>query len=231
MLLTIVAVWTSLHGSAAVATMRSWNTNSSGNFNDAGNWDTKVPVSGDTAQFSRGAAATYTVTFPGDLIINPTRTYTNERLVVGNNTVTFARSASHQLGPAKYALTDTTTVGDVRGIIVGDAPTDTVAILETGLVSLSAEAATIGNQSGSVGTLVVDGGVVNVTGSTSAAPALYVGRYGTGYLYILDGGQVNLTGSYGSVDVGSGQASSSVHISGVGSLLSVQGREQQIEYR
>jgi T5SS/PEP-CTERM-associated repeat protein len=213
----------------AVPVTSSWDTNSSGNFNDAANWDIRVPVSGDTAQFNRGAAATYAVTFPGDLIFNPTRTYTNDRLYVGSNTVTFAKSASHQLGPAKYALSSGTSAeGGARGIIVGDGPADTVAVLQTSLVSLSAVAATIGNQFGSVGTLVVDGGVVNITGSDSSDTDLYVGDHGTGYLYIQNSGQVNLTGDQGNVSIGHTKASS-IYISGSGSLLNVQGANSKLD--
>ena len=236
--LTVVG-W--ITASSAIVLAIDWKANVDGNFNDGtrrnGNL---VPGSGDTAQFSQGAAASYTVTFPGDLIFNPTRTYTNDRLVVDNNDVTFARSASHQLGPAKYALTNsTTTAGGVRGIVVGDLG-DSSAILRTDLVSLSGVAATIGKGSLSAGTLVVNGGVVNIIGSSMIAgdTELIVGDLGKGVLSIENGGQVNLTGDAGDVLVGNANPgvfgdvlNNSINISNSGSLLSVQGANSKFTIR
>ena len=214
--------------SSAAALAIDWKASVDGNFNDGTKWNGGIePGSGDTAKFNRGSAANYTVTFPGDLLFNPTRTYTNGQLVVDNNIVTFARSAVRQLGPAKYELTDDSLgATHARGIIVGDGPADTVAILQTNLVSLSAQDATIGNQSGSVGTLVVDGGGVNITGpifGSNEQTVLSVGYQGTGYLYVLNAGQMNVTGAGGDVGIGELSGAGNVYVSGAGSLMSVQG--------
>ncbi len=218
-------------GSIAV----DWKANVDGNFNDGTKWNGGVvPVGGDTAQFSQGASAAYTVTFPGDLIFNPTRTYTNDQLVVADNDVTFARSASHQLGPAKYVLSNSTTAaGGTRGIVVSG---NGASILETSLVSLSATAATIGNAPFSNGKLIINGGVVNVIGST-VDTELFVGYYGKGTLSIDNGGQLNLTGDAGDILVGDADdgfldvLNNSVNISGTGSLLSVQGGHSNLNVR
>ena len=51
-LLVAVAPWL---GSQAQAVTTSWNTNSSGFFTAAANWNNGVPDSDDTAVFNRGA--------------------------------------------------------------------------------------------------------------------------------------------------------------------------------
>ncbi|HEY4233078.1 MAG TPA: PEP-CTERM sorting domain-containing protein [Lacipirellulaceae bacterium] len=230
-LLAIVTAGTWLQGAAAHAAVINWNTNSSGNFNDAGNWTsntpgTGVPGSQDEASFARGSARAYTVTFPGDFTSNPTRTYTNSQLYVGNNTVTFGESTSRLLGRANYTLTNpTTAVSPNRGIVVGEASTDTAATLITGLNTLTAVAATLGDQG--VGTLKVIGGTVNITDTstpTTESTGLIVGNDGVGKLFVSDGGKVNVTGASGGMYVGyDGGNPSSVSIDGAGAQVNVQG--------
>jgi T5SS/PEP-CTERM-associated repeat protein len=232
-LLAIMAAWTSLQGAVALAAVINWNTNSSGNFSDAANWTsitpgTGVPGSQDEAAFARGSAVTYTVTFPGDFLINPTKTYTNSQLYVGNNTVTFGESTARQLGRSNYTLTNPTNgISSNRGIVVGEAATDTAATLITGLKTLTAVAATLGDQGGSVGTLKVIGGTVNITDTntpTTQSTGLIVGNDGVGKLFVSGGGKVNVTGVGGGMYVGyDGGNPSSVSIDGVGAQINVQG--------
>ena len=228
-LLAILGAWTSLQGAAALAAVINWNTNSSGNFSDAGNWTSNVPGTGvpgsqDEASFARGSAETYTVTFPGDLIFNPTRTYTNSQLYVGNNTVTFGESTSHLLGRANYTLTNPTTAQSAnRGIVVGEGSADTAATLTTGLNTITSTAVSIGDQ-GAVGTFNVVGGVVNITGNDAGNTELIVGDFGEGHLNISGGGRVNVAAQNGSVGVGFGNIPTcSISIDGTGSQFNIQG--------
>ena len=83
----------------AHAVTTSWNTNSSGAWTAAANWDNGVPRGTDTAVFNRGAAVTYTVSFPGHFLIDPPMNYSSDRLIVRSNTVSFA----DQIGPVFLA--------------------------------------------------------------------------------------------------------------------------------
>ena len=60
----------------AHAVTTSWNTNASGDFTTAANWDNGVPDSDDTAVFNRGFVA-YEVNFPGGSIFDPPLNYLN----------------------------------------------------------------------------------------------------------------------------------------------------------
>src|SRR5689334_22640575 len=96
--------------SAPAATTTSWNVNTSGTFTTTGNWSSGVPGSADTAVFRRGTGISYTVTFPGSTPPAAAISYTNDRLRVGNNHVTLARSA---VG-ATYTLGRTVTTEATR---------------------------------------------------------------------------------------------------------------------
>ena len=61
-ILVVVATCSFFLSCRAYAVTTSWNTNSSGNFTTAANWDNGVPDSDDTAVFNRGFVA-YEVTF------------------------------------------------------------------------------------------------------------------------------------------------------------------------
>ncbi len=99
-----VCAWVACN-SSALAVTTFWNTINSGNFNDAANWDNGVPGMGDTAIFREGIGATYTVTFDGSLPPDPTVHYFSDRLIVGNNDVTFRRN----LVGADYTIVNATT--------------------------------------------------------------------------------------------------------------------------
>ena len=98
-------------------------------------------------------------------------TYTSDQLIVHSNTVTLADSSAFNITAASYNVTNASFSRLTRGIIVGGTPSDTAAVLNTSLVSLSCVAATIGDQANgggsSNGTLnVTSGGTFSVTGSS-----------------------------------------------------------------
>src|SRR5262245_24252852 len=101
-LLAAMAVVPWAKTSTAVTT--NWNTTSGGFFGAAANWDNGVPGSSDTAVFREGPV-TYTVTFlGGNPATSPPVHYLSNRLIVGNNDVTFAR-----IFVADYTLLNPTT--------------------------------------------------------------------------------------------------------------------------
>src|SRR5262245_41673959 len=151
----------------------SWSTNASGNFNDPARWTSGAPTNGDTAVFRLGAAASYVVTFPGTGTGGTTPVnYVTNQLRIGTNTVTFADVSA----ASTYTLGNATTAEIGRGIIVGETASDTAASLTTNLVTFSAAAATLGDAAGSQGVLKVDGGTMNVTGSSAMDEELIVGN-------------------------------------------------------
>ena len=75
------------------AVTTSWNTNASGDFTTAANWDNGVPDSDDTAVFNRGFVA-YEVNFPGGLIFDPPMNYPIQYLRVRTNEVSFVHNPS-----------------------------------------------------------------------------------------------------------------------------------------
>ncbi len=88
-----VVAWALSQAGVALAVTTHWNTNSNGNFNTAADWDNGVPTSADTAVFSRGTVASYTVTLNGAAPGFPPVVHTVDRVVVDSNTVTLARNS------------------------------------------------------------------------------------------------------------------------------------------
>ena len=128
--LIAAAHWLILSGRANAVTT-SWNTNSSGVFTTAANWDNGEPVLGDTAVFNRGAGVAYTVTFPGGSILDPPPIYVIDYLRVHSNDVTFRDNSSPFITSPGFAVANP----DVSIVIGQDA--GEVAILNTSLRSLS----------------------------------------------------------------------------------------------
>jgi T5SS/PEP-CTERM-associated repeat protein len=194
----------------AVAVVTNWNTNSSGTFTSAANWTNGVPDADDTVAFARGAAATYTVTFPGAFSIDPPAVYHSNLVLIDSNNVTFAQSPVIVRGPSTYAIGTQLLVADFF----------TGAVLTTTLATLSTPFAAIGFAGTANGTLNVTGGTFSVTGPGSPDEALLVGNSGTGTLNVSGLGRMNLThangemviaknnGSVGRLNItGGGQAS------------------------
>lgn len=158
---------------------KSWNSSRSGEFHDPLQWTpTGAPMSTDVAEFQRGKAAIYTVTFPEDVGKAGRRT---DRLVVGTNNVTFAQGKA---GDSTYDILNATTTPAGRGIVIGEQSGD-VAGLTTSLASLTAVAATIGDEAGSSGGFTVASGAVEFTAALADEP-LIVGNYGAGVLTVAE---------------------------------------------
>ena len=157
-------------------------------------------------------------------------TYTSDQLIVHSNTVSLADSSALNITAASYNVTNASFSHLTRGIIVGGAPSDTAAVLNTSLVSLSCVAATIGDQanisSSSNGTLnVINGGTFSVTGSSIGNDdELIVGDSGIGTLNVTSGGHVQVSGASGSVVV-SNAVNGTLTISGPGSTMNMSGTQ------
>jgi hypothetical protein len=131
------------------AVTTSWNTDSSGSFTTAANWNVGVPTSQDTAVFNRGLVA-YTVTFPGGSVLNPPPSYLVNYLRVHSNEVTFRDNSS----PFTTSPSLTVSNPDVS-IVIGEIAGE-VAVLNTTLLSLSGANTSIGRNEGAEGTLNVN---------------------------------------------------------------------------
>jgi T5SS/PEP-CTERM-associated repeat protein len=178
--LTVLPMGTTI---ALAAVISNWNTNSSGLFANAADWDNGVPGVSDTADFARGIGVSYTVTFAGLL-----GSEVSDRLRVGTNAVTFSPGAVQN----DYTLENTTTAEIGRGILIGELPGDH-AVLNTSLPNFSGVAATLGDVASSDGTLNVTGGTFHITGSSDSDVEFIVGRSGTGALNVSSGAAVNVT--------------------------------------
>ena len=80
------------------------------------------------AVFARGLGATYTVTFPGALPIEPPAVFHSNLVLVDSNNVTFAQSPIIARGPATYAIGTQLLVAD---FFQGAVLTTTLATLST----------------------------------------------------------------------------------------------------
>jgi hypothetical protein len=110
------------------AVVTRWDTNSSGDYNVASNWDTGVPGADDMAVFARGSGETYRVTFPGNLFIDPPAVYRSDLVLIDSNHVSFVESPQLNRGPSTYAIGTQLLVADFF----------TGAVVDTFLSSLSA---------------------------------------------------------------------------------------------
>ncbi|MHB1768116.1 MAG: beta strand repeat-containing protein, partial [Phycisphaerae bacterium] len=180
----------------------NWNgTAGDGKFSTAGNWSTgAVPTASDIAVFDLGAANTYTVTLGS--------TSYSSQMVVDNNALTLAT------GEYDYTLSGTGAIGTGNeSLIVGNGATDTAADLTLGTNGyrpVSGVNGTIGEVSGSVGTLTI-GAAGNSYGGNALqlSGTLAVGYGGKGTLTINAGtagvgGDLDiaaLSGSIGKVDI------------------------------
>jgi T5SS/PEP-CTERM-associated repeat protein len=181
----------SLTGDISFAATRSWDGGGGADtdWTTGANWDVfnTVPAVGDTAQFDRGAAFNYTVTFP---LLLPAGDITTDRLIVGSNTVTFEPDHSNTDYIAGTSATDE--LG--RGIIIGEETNDTAAALTSHLGLLSTAAATLGHVAGSSGTLTLNQNNDQFSVTSNSDLALIIGRGGTGVLNVSGGADVNITG-------------------------------------
>ncbi|MEX2310758.1 MAG: hypothetical protein WD738_24535 [Pirellulales bacterium] len=208
-----------LHSATSFAAIRSWDGGggTDTDWTTDANWSSNIePVAGDTAEFDRGAAFNYTVTFP---LLPFSADETTDRLIVGSNSVTFANDRSS----TNYLVGSPATDEAGRGVIIGEEANDTAAALTSHLGLLSTAAATLGHVAGASGTLTLDqnNDQFNVTGS-SADTELIIGRYGTGVLNISGGADVNVTNASGNALLGQYVGSNgTASIDGAGSTWSI----------
>jgi T5SS/PEP-CTERM-associated repeat protein len=154
----------------------------------------------------------YTVTFPGSAISQPPPVYTNDRLLVHSNWISFVRGTGIN-GPS-YVATDMGAGGTDPGIVVGQLNLDS-ARLSTA-IPVTAPKVWIGRDAGSIGRF-------DVTAHTtlSISDRVEVGFNGNGTLSIDTGGQVILPPATGVVHVGSQPGSNgTLNVDGTGSSIS-----------
>ena len=205
---------------------RHWNTFGDGRFNDPNNWlPSGIPTGDDTVSFEIGGSLTFTVTFPGNLLGELPATYTTNKLRVRGDRITFSGSIEVNRDDATYTVASTDMSEAGRGIIIGVDAGNT-AVLDVspaspsglGLARFNCAAATLGEAAGSTGTMNVNFGAFNVTGSDFTATQLIVGNHGTGTLNISNGAKLNVPGFNSRVVLGNNAASvGSITVSGAGS--------------
>jgi T5SS/PEP-CTERM-associated repeat protein len=193
---------------AASANTDVWFTNASGSYGDGANWSIGVPGGSDNVIFGVGNGATFTVTFPGQPIIQGTKNYASGGASVGPGNISFAPSSSFFLGPSTYTVPS---IG-IGGTLASP------AILNTTLQTLSTTTADIGLGSNSPATLNVNSGTFQVTGS-GADYDLIVGDNGSGSMLNVSGGaQVSVSGAEGNAVLGaSAGVTGTVNVSDMGS--------------
>jgi T5SS/PEP-CTERM-associated repeat protein len=196
-----------LFSPTAGATNFFWNAGD-GLFPTASNWSQSgdpdgVPDADDTIIFSRGDVPPYTVSysylFPLPEPFEIPYQATVDRLEVGTNTVTFTgftlrnpppdppTSSSLTIDSTDYSETD-------RGMIIGKAGGD-VAVLTSSLPGgISTVYATLGWDTGSSGTLNLNGGAFNITGNNVGGDELIVGELGTGAINVNNGSRMRIAG-------------------------------------
>src|SRR5262249_20226326 len=157
-----------------------------------------------TAHFGR-AGVSYTVTFNGAASGFPPPQYQCAALIVDStNNVAFAKNNLLPIAP------NLTVTGDVD---IGSAGNDNATLNTSFLVSCAASS--IGTVA-DVGTLNVNGGTFNITGSGNV---LEIGNdLGTGTLNISGGGRVNLTSATGDASLGEVAGTTLVHFAGNGTV-------------
>ncbi len=217
----LLALYTLFGNDSSVhAVTLTWNTFGSGTFNTASNWfSQKVPDVNDFVSFELGMGFPYTVTFPGNQLGDPTANYATSHLRVRDNGVTFSGSTQAGRGPSTYTVASATLTEANRGIIVGVFGGDNgvLNVSQSGIAccgvlsSLSTPAATLGDFASSSGTLNMNVGVFNVTGSGNGEHELIVGNNGTGVLNVNNGADVNVSGFVGDTSIGN-------HATGVGTV-------------
>lgn len=210
------------------AATTSWNNNIGGSFTNAAKWTAGVPLVNDTAVFNRNLDIEYGVTFPGRPILSPL-TREVRQLIVGANTVSFSDSVDFDQLPANFSIDAANTLAE-GALIIGNTAGQ-VGELNTTLNNFSTSSVIVGNTElfplTALGTLNVNGGTFNVTGSQELGDELIIGNEGNGLLYITGGADVNVTGGPHANSV-IGRSSRElfgglVSVDGAGSTLNISG--------
>ena len=222
-------VLTCLLSSTAQATNFSWNGIGS-QFNSASSWTQSglpvdpdgIPDSSDIVTFDRGNVPQYSVFFGNVLIPSSAIHPTVDKVVIGNNPLSFVGLWGSTLTVDSTNITET-----ARGIVIGSGAGDVAALTST-LATFDTQYATLGSAAASSGTLNLtssSAGAFSVSG-TGATYDLIVGLNGTGTINVTNGRDVTVAD-----DIVLGLNATGVgiiNLSGVGSTLN--GMPQQFEY-
>ena len=181
----------------AQATSFSWNS-TGGPFDACSNWTQSglpidadgIPDSNDTATFNRGNVTLYPVFFGNILVPNSDIHPTVDKLVIGNNPLSFVGLYGSTLTVDSTNITET-----ARGVVIGSGAGDVAALTST-LATFDTQYATLGSAAGSTGTLNLtsaSAGAFSVSG-TGAVYDLIVGRFGTGAINLSNGRDATVAG-------------------------------------
>ena len=145
---------------------------------------------------------------------------------VRDSGVTFDGSTSFGKGASTYTVTSSTQTEANRAIIIGVGPGENASLTVSHssivccgvLSSLSGVAATLGDSAGASGTLNMNVGTFNVTGSDFTQTQLIVGNNGNGTLNVNNGADVHVSGFNSTVALGHhSTGNGTVSINGAGS--------------
>jgi T5SS/PEP-CTERM-associated repeat protein len=179
----------------AQATNFSW-VSTGGQFDAASNWTQsgfpsdrdRIPDADDAVTFDRGNVTLYPVYFGNLLAPNSDIHPTVDKVVIGNNPLSFVGLYGSTL---TVDSTNTTETG--RGVVIGSGAGD-VAVLTSSLATFDTQYATLGSAAGSNGTLNLTSssvGAFSVSG-TGATYDLIVGLNGTGMINVSNGRDVTV---------------------------------------
>ena len=136
-----------------------------------------IPDSNDTSTFDRGNVTLYPVFFGNLLVPNSDIHPTVDKVVIGNNPLSFVGLYGSTLTVDSTNITET-----ARGVVIGSGAGDVAALTST-LATFDTQYATLGSAAGSSGTLNLtsaSAGAFSVSG-TGAVYDLIVGRLRHGH--------------------------------------------------
>jgi T5SS/PEP-CTERM-associated repeat protein len=173
---------------SALAVDKVWVDNGNQAWTSSFNWNPSgMPSTADTAIFNLGnVTPPYFVLFltPQFQAINAV----TDKLRIDSNPITFT------VGSSTLTIDSTDTAEAGRGLVIGRNGSGVPdAVLENLLSQLNTVYGTLGADAGSTGTLNVNGGTFNVTG-TGATWDLIIGRNGGGTITVNNGSDVTAAG-------------------------------------
>ncbi len=168
---------------SCAATTVTWAAAVNGNFNDATKWTGGVTPGtndGDWFNVALTFSTPYSVTFPGNTILQPIASYQGNSLSIRANQVTFLQSPQLNRGPATYTLASLISLSS-------NGTQGSTSSLSSSLSLLSSPLVTIGASSNGICTL-------NLNGGTLSSGALEIGEEERGNLNLNAGTTVNNSG-------------------------------------
>jgi hypothetical protein len=176
----------------ALAVNKTWIGSGGGLFTTPGNWNPSgAPGQFDAAIFDMGnVSSPYIVWVTNGTFLNPIHVdIVSDRLIIAANPLSFTALAGSTL-----TVDSTNTTETARGLIIGRTGTGaSTAVMNSSLASLSTVYGTLGVDALTSGTLNVNTGTFNVTG-TAATYDLIIGRSGTGVVNINNGTDALISG-------------------------------------